>query len=146
MKTLIKRTLQTIPALILGLAIFSFTAPFGGDTVEIYQGDKLLLRQHIHIDKEIKTVSVDAQGDKVYVYYSHCGTNGKSRQILVRDQDGKLVKSWSYADSQATGRDLMECRMQEVLNPLTAGKGKLYLYYNSKEMGGEKMIAALKLE
>ncbi len=146
MKTLIKRTLMSLPVLLLGLALYSFTAPFGGDTVEVYQGNQLLLRQHIHIDKELKTIRVDASGEKVYVYYSHCGTNGQSRSLTLRDAGGQVVKTWNYADAQGTAKSLMECRIQEAMSVSNLKKAKLFLYYNSKEMGGERKIAGIELK
>lgn len=146
MKTRIKKALWGIAALLMGLGIFSFTSPLGGDTVEIYQGDKLLLRQHIHIDKELKTIQVAAQGEKVLVYYSHCGTNGKSRKLTLRDASGQLVKTWTYPDAQGTAKSLMECRIQEVMAVSNLRKGKMFLYYNSKEMGEERKIAGIEFK
>ena len=145
MKKWMQQLGRALTVLMMALGLNSFTAPAGGDLIEVYQGDQLLLRQYLPGDKEVKNLAVDADGGKLFVYYGHCGTNGHARQLLLRDGAGKLVKSWSYNDAPGTAKSLMECNLQEVPDLSSLGKGRLFLYYNSKETGEERKIAGVEL-
>jgi len=128
---------------VLTFALSAFRSPAGGDLLEVYQGGKMVLKQYMHLDEKVRTVKLSS-AEPVKVYYGHCGTNGHSRTLILRDNAGKSVKKWSYADQPGTAKSMMECRIQEVVSSLSPACKQYSLSYLSKEMESEKLL--LKIE
>ena len=127
------------------IAFFSFSSPAGGDVVEIYRNDELMVRQYLHADRDIKTVSLQKAkaGDQLKVYYSHCGANGKNRSIFLKNEQGKELKKWQYADVSGSARSMMNCSVRDIFEVQKSSSGKLKLYYASKEIPGGKLLAGI---
>ena len=131
-------------SLIFSMGLLSFSAKKGGDVIEVYAGGKQLLQQFLHMDKSVRTVSLDQPiaNDKIEVYYSHCGITGKSRVLSIKDEKNNLIKEYRYADV-SKGKDLMSFRLKEVQKK---GLGQLKLYYSSKEMPKTRLVAILSMK
>lgn len=127
----------------LGSALFSFTAKKGGDVFEIYLNGKQIHQQFVHADKSTKTLQLAAvnSNDKIEVFYSHCGTTGKSRVLTIRNEKNELIKELKFADAN-TKRSMMSFYWKDISNAKNKST-KLNLYYSSKEMPEGKMLAAL---
>jgi hypothetical protein len=134
-------------ALSAGLAILSSTLlsfSFGGDSLEIYLNQKMVLQQFMHVDKSIKTIALD-QSDydkQLNVYYRHCGIAGKGRKISVQDESHKLVKSLQFADG-ADKNAVMSMKVKDLFPGKNIDGKKVQLYYTSKEMPEGKLLATL---
>lgn len=126
-------------------ALFSFSSPAGGDVVEIYLNDNLLVRQYLYNDKEIKTVSLQnaKAGDQLRVYYGHCGTNGRSRSITLKDGQDKELKKWQFADVSGSAKAMMNFGVKDILGFQKNGNGKFRLYYTSREIPDGKLLAGI---
>src|SRR5688572_30703834 len=83
-------------SLIFAAGLVSFSVKKGGDVIEVYAGGKQLLQQFLHMDKSVRTVTLDQpiSNDKIEVYYSHCGTTGKSRMLTIKDEKNNLLKEF----------------------------------------------------
>jgi hypothetical protein len=127
---------------ILSTTLLSFS--FGGDSLEIYLNQKMVLQQYMHIDKTIKTISLD-QSDydkQLNVYYRHCGIAGKGRKISVQDESHKLVKSLQFADGPDKNA-AMSMKVKDLFPAKNNEGKKVQLYYSSKEMPEGKLLATL---
>jgi hypothetical protein len=125
------------------IACFSFSVindPKGGDTVEIYLDDKLVLRQFIHNDYSIKKISLssdDRQKD-LRVFYNHCGKIGVDRRIFLKNKQDKVVQSWSYANNN---KKWMHCPVNKIQ---AKAENTVELFYQSKEIPNGKLIAYIE--
>lgn len=128
------------------LAITSLTtlaAPIrGGESFSIYLNDKLLLTQHVSQSLSVKSLGLDQAkpNDQLVVYYNHCGKIGKGRSIVIRDEEGRTVKEWKFANSSDT-KGGMTIAVKELLQLQKKG-GNLNLYYASDEMPKGRMLVA----
>lgn len=125
----------------LWIASTSFSGKWGGDMFAIYLNGKQVLRQFVHIDQSVKTLSLVSRSekDKIEVLYSHCGQAGKSRVISLRDEKNRLVKKLSFGDG-SDDESLMGFSRSELGRTKEA---KLDLYYSSKELPEGKLLARI---
>ena len=123
-----QRTGLLLTAIILSAATF-FTQSFttkGGDHFRILLNNTLLLEQFVHNNKSIQTVSLEGakESDNLVIHYSHCGEAGKDRVVALKDNNGKLIKQWKFADTKSTG---MRVALKDVL-PLITNKQVTVVY------------------
>ena len=144
MKTNIKKTLF-FGLVATTLALFSFTAPRGGDVFEIYLNGNRLVQQFVHVDNSVKSLQVTSTSvtDKLDIYYSHCGQTGKDRSITVKNEKNKILKTWKFTD--ATGKSAMTIMLKDLYGLEKADQMKLSIVYSSKELPAGRALATLNL-
>jgi hypothetical protein len=126
-----------LPALCI--AIFAFSFPFGGEGFEIYINNKLVMQQFGKEMNSVKTLDLGKQAlnSEVTVKYFHCGQPGKNRAISIRNGQGKILKTWNFADGA-----VMKFSLAEIPNPdKKDADTALTLYYTCGEKpGGQKLV------
>ena len=122
------------------MVLFSFKTPAGGDSFTIHLNNKLVLKQYLHDFKGAQSLTLDASNanDELKVSYSHCGVVGKSRVLIIKDQNGKVLKQWRYEDSKGS----MTCKVKDILS-MDKGNTTLSLFYNSAEMSKEQVLVSI---
>jgi hypothetical protein len=122
----------------------SLSAKAGGEYYRIFLNNKLILERHESEALNLRDLPIQdaAATDQLVIYYSHCGQVGKNRVITVRDDAGKIVKQWKYADTddKKTG---MSIPVKELLALKKAHKGGLQLHYASVQLPEGRTLAAL---
>jgi hypothetical protein len=138
------RAALTVAIVSLCAGLFSFNSPRGGDSVEVYLNNKLVFKQHMYGDKKIGEISLDQANysDELKVVYSECGRIGQGRRITVKDHQNKTVKELNFADGSSTPKGMIF----KVKDLLDLKKGKMNLYYTSRELTKEQLIAAVKTQ
>lgn len=129
------------------LSLFTFNAIAGGDSYEIYLNNKLILKQYVAQPLNIKSLQLDKinSNDQLVILYSHCGQTGKGRSIAIKDDNGKILKEWKFAN--ATGSDeSMVIPAKEILqlaknNTITY----LTLYYTAQQLPKGRMLTSVDL-
>lgn len=145
MRTTFLKSMIGIVALAFG---YAFSAPAGGDSYEIYLGEKKLVQQFEYDKKPVPilTLTREDAGKPILVTYSHCGTVGRQRAIVVRTGNG-VQKKWEYPDvATATHLTGSTRAMKLSVNELVEIKKKnrnddLELFYYSKELPKGKLLA-----
>jgi hypothetical protein len=140
-----QKTYEAIKSLLLMSAIiifFGFAHRPGGDHYKILLNNKLVAEQFLTMPVELKTMDLGAANGKdlLTIYYSHCGTAGKSRTIWLRNEEGKILKEWKFPDSKEMN---MTVPVKEILQ-LKAGT--VSLYYTSSEIPSGKQLIRLHLK
>ena len=128
--------------LFFGLVVLSqgFSNRAGGDYFKVLLNNQLITEQYLYKPTTIKTLSLAStnNNDHLTVYYSHCGMAGTGRNILLKDQSGKLLGKWDFADSK-------QMELQLPVKDLLKRSGKnssALLYYASKEIpSGRPLIS-----
>lgn len=82
----------------------SFTVKAGGEGFEIYLNNKLILRQAVNKPFTLHSLQLDKanKDDQLVIYYHHCGSTGKDRTIVIKDDKGKIIKEWKFADASGS--------------------------------------------
>jgi hypothetical protein len=141
------RTCMIASVCFSSLVMMSSTSAPGGDSFNIYLNDKLLVEQFVLRKEAPKIISfASASGnDVIKVYYSHCGKVGTARTLLIKDAQGKTLKSWSFENSQDNEKNNMSIKVSEVLRVQTStGSDKLKLVYLSQELPEGLLLAYIE--
>jgi len=127
------------------MLLFSFTSPRGGDSFEIYLNGNRLVQQFVHIDNSVKSLQLTSTSasDKLDIYYSHCGRTGSGRSITIKDEKGKELRTWKFAD--AAGRSAMTIMMKDVYAYKKTSTAKFSILYSSKELPEGRTLATVNL-
>ncbi|HEY1022400.1 MAG TPA: hypothetical protein VGE06_08795 [Flavisolibacter sp.] len=136
-----KKLLACCFASALWIVDSSFSGKWGGDIFAIYLNGKQVLRQVVHTEPSVKTLSLVSgnEKDKIDVLYSHCGQAGKSRVITIRNEKNELVKKLSFGDG-SDDQSLMGFHRKDLGN---AKQTKVSLYYSSSELPAGKLLARI---
>jgi len=141
---------KTFTLIVLCLTAFSFKSKAGGDRYEIYLNDKLIEQRFVgQMAVDISSLQLDKTNykDKLVIYYSHCGTIGKGRSIVVKDDQNRILKEWKFAD--ATGADAsMSIPVKDILDlQKNNANASLSLYYfSSQYLPKGRMLTSIKLK
>lgn len=139
--------IRSLVLIALSAFLFSFSEKIGGDSYTIYLNDKLLLQEYVHGAKGVKSISLaeSSSNDVLNVNYSHCGKIGVARNIVIKDAQQKVLKTWNFADVSGNALPTMGFRVKEIL-VLQKNKGsKLNLVYSSKELPNGKLLAVIEI-
>ena len=141
MKQRIQFISKTAVLILMTMILQSNSGKSGGDVYRIFLNDKLLLEQFVTLPVKTKALSLDGanQNDHFIIHYSHCGLAGKERSIAMKNESGKVLKEWKFADTKATGMQLTVKKLSDA-----SGKnGKTFIYYTSKEIPTGKLLTTL---
>jgi hypothetical protein len=129
-------------ALVSLLAMFSWTFPFGGDSLEIFLNKKLVFRQLMYKNESLKTVTLSPEAAKqqMEINYRHCGAVGKSRVLLLKNLQNKIVRSWHFTDVESRDASMV-VNVQDIIQRMKHSGDRIHLYYTSKELPGGKLLA-----
>ena len=137
--------IKLLALLVICAALFSFSSKMGGDHFEIFLNKKLVFREFVHMAKGVKSFELDQSNPEATldIYYGHCGQTGKSRRIIIKDAQDRVLKQFNFSD--ATGK-YMSCKVKDLTNlQKKNSSSKFHLYYSSKEIPKGKMLAAISL-
>ncbi|MEJ7769903.1 MAG: hypothetical protein WKF89_18940 [Chitinophagaceae bacterium] len=134
---------QTHLARFFLLAALSFTVlmqtamAMGGDKYQIFLNKKLVLTQYVgDLSSGIMALELDQSNynDQLVIIYSHCGVTGKGRNIVVKNEQNKILKEWKFAD--ASGEDVsMSIPVKDILElKKHHGGSNLTLHYSAAEL------------
>lgn len=130
-----------------GLSLFTFNAKAGRDSYEIYLNNKLILKHYVTEPLNIKSLQLDKanSNDRLVIFYSHCGQTGKGRSIVIKDEKGKILKEWKFANSTGSNKSMI-IPVKEILRlEKNNTNGRLRLYYAAQQMPKGLMLTSLDL-
>jgi hypothetical protein len=139
---------KTSTLIVLCLTTFSFISKAGGDKYEIYLNDKLITEKYVgQSGVDISSLQLDKTNykDKLIIYYSHCGTIGKGRSILIKDEQSSVLKEWKFAD--ATGTDAsMSISVKDIfdLQKNNTNASLSVYYFSSQYLPKGRMLTSIK--
>ncbi|HVF80291.1 MAG TPA: hypothetical protein VM884_00070 [Flavisolibacter sp.] len=121
-----------------------FSAKPGGDFYRIFLNDKMVVEQFLTQPQGSSAISLNTSNgnDHLFIHFSHCGVAGKERTITLKDEKGKPVKVWRFADSKST---VMQLPVKEI----ATASGKMIsgtIYYASKEKPSSQLLTRLDLK
>ncbi len=129
------------------LSLSTFNANAGGDIYEIYLNNKLILKQFVILPLNIKSLQLDKanSNDQLVIFYSHCGQTGKERSIAIKDDKGKIVKQWKFANATSSNKSMI-IPVKELLQlGENNTKTHLHLYYAARELPKGRILTSVDL-
>ena len=103
MKRLMNKPFNYALWMVLFGVLSSFSIRPGGDSYTIYLGDRLLSEQRVAMQTSLPKISLQesSSNDRILVYYSHCGQIGKKRTIAFKDEQQRILKTWTFEDAKS---------------------------------------------
>src|SRR4249919_3617015 len=144
---MLHKKMKSILLLVLTTSLFAFTSNYGGDSYQIYLNKKLVLKEYVSMAHAIQSFSLDKNtyDQQVDVYYSHCGRVGTNREIIIKDENNKLVKELHFADYKENNSG-MSFKVSDFMNwDKRNGTDQLNIYYSSKELSTARLLATINL-
>ena len=129
------------------LSLFTFNAKAGADSYEIYLNNKLILKQFVTESLNIKSLQLDKanSNDRLVIFYSHCGQTGKGRSIAIKDENGKILKEWKFANSTGSNGSMI-IPVKEILQLVKNNtSSRLHLYYAAQQLPKGLMLTSVDL-
>jgi hypothetical protein len=142
-----KLRLGSIMILLVTIAFLSFRERPGGESFTAYVNDKMVLQHYFGYDKNIKTLNLSntSPNDQLRMHYNHCGKIGTDRKISLVNKNEKVIKSWTFANTQEDTSPYMTVKMKN----LTAAIGQsepVKLYYFSSEISEGRLLATVLID
>lgn len=139
---------KPITLITLCLTLFSVSAIAGADSYTIYLNNKLILKEYVSkASLTLKDLQLNQSNmnDMLIISYNHCGTIGKGRSIVIKDEQGKLLKEWKFADAEGSDAG-MKIPVKDLLAlEKSSGKNALNIYYYSSQLLPKgKALASIK--
>ena len=144
---MLHKKMKSILLLVLATSLFAFTSHYGGDSYQIYLNKKLVLKEFVSLGHAVQSFSLDKNtyDQQVDVYYSHCGRVGTNREIIIKDENNKLVKDLHFADYDGNNSG-MSFKVTDFMNwDKKNGTDQLNIYYSSKELSAARLLATINL-
>lgn len=129
------------------LLLQSFAVNRGTDIFEIYLNNKLLLQQVASKSFTLQSLQLNKSNinDELVIYYNHCGESGKHRSIAIRDDKGKIIKEWKFADASEV-RSAMRIPVKELLQlDKNIAHSNLTIFYSVQQLPKGRNLSALQL-
>ena len=145
MKKIIGNPVKALMLCLCGVAVIlmsSIPAP-GGDCFEIFLNNKQVVKQCLHGEKEIHTISLQqvSSNDELKVFYSHCGKVGVGRTLAIKDSKDNILRKWTFADGTATSK-FVSFKVKEIMQ-LKSKNTTLQLVYSAKELPSGMVLAKI---
>jgi len=146
MKSIISKTMTLVA---IAAALLSFSPNFpkgagsGGEGFEISLNGKIIIQRYGNNLNDVGNLKLDqsSPNDKLTIKYHHCGRVGKNRIVTIKDGQNKLVKEWSFADTNEPLAP-MSCYVKDIVN-LKKDNSVLKLYYSSSELPKGRLLASI---
>lgn len=128
------------------LALSSFTVRVGGESYTIHLNNKLVAEHYLTSKAVTPSVALNqAEGnDELSIDYNECGKIGKERKLTIKDDNDKVLKTWSFATASGEHTPMI-CKVKDILVLRQKGDNSVRLYYTSKEVTSERFLATLVL-
>jgi hypothetical protein len=130
-------------------ALLSFSLKPGGDSFSVYLNDKLLLQQFVHLKEKTKTISLQqaSSADVLRIHYSHCGKMGVARNLFLKDDQNRTLKSWRFENSEDGDKGAMIVQAADIASiQKKNGLKKMSLVYSSEQLPDGIVIAYVSKE
>jgi len=125
---------------------FAGTATAGLDYYHISIGKKVVYTRYLNKPLSLENLPITTadMNEQVIIEYFQCNTpdkTGKNRVISLRDNTGKVIKEWKFADAK-NGNTQMSIPVKELMQYLQSSKSKsLSLYYAATGKNEDEQLA-----
>ncbi len=130
------------------LSLFTFNAKAGGDSYEIYLNNKLLLRQYVTQPLNIKSLEFDKANasDRLVIFYKHCGLTGTGRSIAIKDENGKVLREWKFANATGSNESMVIPVKELMVIATNNNEIHLALYYAAQQLPKGRILTSVDVK
>lgn len=130
----------------LVLVLSSFTVHVGGESYTIHLNNKLVAEHYLTSKAVTPSIALNqAEGNnELSIYYNECGKIGTERKLTIKDDNDKVLKTWSFVNASGEHTPMV-CKDKDILAVTQKEDNSVRLYYTSKEVTSERFLATLVL-
>lgn len=123
--------------------IASLHAGGGTDSFKVYLNNKLIYEHFLSQKFSLDALPLDEKNinDNLTFHYSHCGRIGTDRKLVVRDEKGKTLREWTFANAQGK-QSGMVIPVREILQ---LRQQNLSLVYTANELPKGQLVASFRM-
>lgn len=133
--------------LLLGVGLTSYRSARGGEGYEVYLNQKLVLQKFGRELAQPALLKLDPSQEQqqLRIIYHHCGKNGKSRQITLRDASMQVQQVWKFANSSqaASPMELDLAKVDAIAQARASGKWSLH--YSASELPAGRQLLVIEM-
>jgi hypothetical protein len=146
MKKFVNKPVLSVGLIAAAVLFLSFTLIRGGDSYAIRLNNALLVQHYLTSNAVTPTFTLDRLSgtEELSVQYSECGKIGTERKLLFKDAQDNLLKEFRFANTPETKNMLLNAK--DILALQKNGADKLKLYYTSREVIKERLLATITLK
>lgn len=133
-----------IVLLLSGTVLMSYAPSRGGEGFEVFLNNKLVVQLFGKNMNGASTLYLEPGADnEISIRYHHCGKTGKSRRVDIKNEKGKIIRTWHFADNAAPG-NAMKFKINDIPGlKLLAGQVRWSIHYSSGELPAGRQLALL---
>ena len=130
---------------------FAGTAKAGLDYYSIYIGKKVVYTRYLNKPLSLENLPITKadMNEQLVIQYYQCNMPdkiGRNRTISLRDNTGKVIKEWKFADAK-DGNSQMAIPIKELMQYVQSSKSKsLSLYYAANGKSKDEQLAFVAAE
>jgi hypothetical protein len=123
--------------------LFSFALPMGSHSVQVYLDSKLVIDQYIHSKANVPKLTLDPaeKYSQLIVKYNECGRTVTGRAIILKDDNNKVLKKWTFEGESTGYEESMSCSVKDIIALKPREINTMKLYYSSHEFPESQQIA-----
>ncbi len=146
MKSLKNSFSKSLLLIAFSFVAFAGTATAGLGYYHISIGKKAVYTRHLNkpLSLENLPISKADMNEQLVIQYFQCNTadkTGKNRSISLRDNTGKVIKEWKFADAKNDNAE-MTIPVKELMQYVQSSKSKsLSLYYAANGKTEDEQLA-----
>jgi hypothetical protein len=140
------RILTVCTTLVLGTILVAFAPLRGGESFTLHINNKQVVEHYFTSKAATPSVSLAdvSANDQISVYYNECGKIGTNRKLMLKDEQGRVLKEFSFADASGEHTP-MTVRASEIMAFKKSDRSSVSLVYASKLVSMGRVLASLAL-
>lgn len=141
-----KHHISRLSWITLVVVLSSFTVRLGGESYTIHLNNKLVAEHYLTSKAVTPSITLYQSGsnDELSIYYNECGRIGTERKLTIKDDNNQVLKTWDFANASGEHTPMI-CKVKDILELKQKGDNSVRLFYTSKEVTSERLIATLVL-
>ena len=146
-----RKLIRIIPILTFCFLLLNLRAKAGADGFEVYLNNQLIQKSWVGQKLDLKNLDLSKANanDHITIFYTQCNAPGKvakGRSLVVKDDQGKVLKEWKFDDSD-NALPGMIIPVKDILVLQTSNSEKpLTLCYQADNRPQPVVVASLKIK
>jgi hypothetical protein len=142
---------RIVAAFAVFFALFHVQAKAGADGFEVYLNNKLIQKSWVGQPLDLKSLDLSKANanDHLTIFFTQCHAPGKlakGRGLVVKDEQGKVLKEWKFDDSDKAEPGMIISVKDILALQNTNNEKALTLCYQANNRPQPVVVASLRIK
>jgi hypothetical protein len=106
--------LCTVVIAVFSLSLISFSPRPGAHSFQVFVDNKLVVERYASADMKPLTITIPSPDSRIDVHYSECGRLVSGRKLTIKDENGRVLKTWDFAGTASGLEEAMTLRAKDL--------------------------------